>query len=151
MRDMVDFQWGLSKAGVKYFNAREMFVKGGAHQVNGLNTDPPRRLWTKGVEVALVADELRRRCRFPITISSAYRSPRYNATLPGAAPHSMHLQFNALDLKPQDRTSSKLRMMKRIIQEMRNDGFFMGGIGSYRTFLHIDARGHNATWGNWTN
>ena len=38
--------------------------------------------------------------RMPIRINSAYRTPTYNRTLPGAALHSQHMQGRALDMVP---------------------------------------------------
>jgi len=31
-------------------------------------------------------------------------------------------------------------------KELREEGFFRGGIGTYTSFVHIDTRGRNATW-----
>lgn len=140
------FQWHLNAAGVKYFTEKEMFFKGASHASNGLNTDPPKSLWANGVKVAKVADELRHRCGFQMRVLSAYRSPAYNSRI-GGAKYSRHKQFDAMDIKPASGAWKDLQTMKRVIREMRNEGKFRGGIGGYSSFLHIDVRGSNATWG----
>jgi len=32
-------------------------------------------------------------------------------------------------------------------KKMREEGLFRGGLGLYKTFIHLDTRGRNATWG----
>ncbi|WP_075087948.1 D-Ala-D-Ala carboxypeptidase family metallohydrolase [Verrucomicrobium spinosum] len=78
-----------------------------------------------------------------MTIASAYRSPAYNATCPGAAPQSFHLHNLALDLV-YDCPPAKVA---EAAHALRNRGFFRGGIGKYPSFTHIDTRGKNADWG----
>lgn len=90
-----------------------------------------------------VADELAKRLDAPLVrINSAYRSPRYNARIGGAASHSQHLNNNALDLKFACGGSEAARLARRL----RDEGAFVGGIGIYRNFVHLDTRGENVTW-----
>lgn len=85
-----------------------------------------------------------------MVITSGYRTPAYNATLEGAAQKSQHVQGRALDvwhplLEPRE-------MFLRIRRAQRAGQLpSLGGLGLYRTFLHLDVRpqspaGHLATW-----
>ena len=44
-------------------------------------------------------------------------------------------------LPPEDRTE-----VERLMEKIRSDGVFRGGIGTYNTFVHVDTRGENANW-----
>ena len=106
------------------------------------NSLPPRELWEKMAPTLLVADEIRHRLGSPLrTINSAYRSPCYNRTC-GGATRSYHMKNQALDLMF-DASPAKVA---RVAKQLRKEGFFKGGVGTYRSFTHIDTRGHNATW-----
>ena len=63
------------------------------------NTLPPVKLWEKLSPTLKVADELRERLQTPLCrITSGYRSPSYNAKVPGAVKGSYHTRNQALDL-----------------------------------------------------
>jgi hypothetical protein len=105
---------------------------------------PPRELWPRIVSTLRAADELRHRLGVPLhLVVSAYRSPQYNAKCPGASRRSQHLQNRALDLVF-DCPSEDAFAMARTLRE---EGFFKGGLGRYESFIHLDTRGRNATWG----
>ena len=135
-----DFQKLLDEAGVRYFDADEVFYRGARDARLQLNTDPPRSLWPSLLAVTKVADEARHRLGKAVKINSAYRSPAYNRALPGSASNSIHMKGGALDLSGSPAT------LHRILTEMRREGLFRGGIGKYRTFVHVDVRGKNADW-----
>lgn len=80
----------------------------------------------------------------PIVILSSYRSPEYNRAIGDAAPKSLHMQFKALDIAVAGVAPATVF---RILKKWRDAGKFKGGLGLYRTFVHIDTRGINATWG----
>jgi hypothetical protein len=134
-----DFQRLLDNAGVRYFDADEVFFRGARDARLQLNTDPPRALWPSLLAVVKVADEARHRLGRSLRIGSAYRSPAYNRAISGAS-RSIHVQGGALDLSGSPAT------LHRILTEMRSEGLFRGGIGRYRTFVHVDVRGKNADW-----
>jgi hypothetical protein len=134
-----EFQRLLDDAGVKYFTADEVFYRGARDARLQLNTDPPRGLWPSLLAVVKVADEARRRLGKPLRISSAYRSPAYNKAIGGASA-SIHMRGGALDLSGSPVT------LHRILTEMRSEGLFRGGIGKYKTFVHVDVRGKNVDW-----
>jgi hypothetical protein len=135
-----DFQRLLDDAGVRHFDADEVFFRGARDAKLQLNTDPPRALWPSLLAVVRVADEARHRLGRPLRINSAYRSPAYNRSLPGAARNSIHTLGGALDLSGSPAT------LHKILTQMRREGLFRGGIGRYKTFTHVDVRGKNADW-----
>ena len=107
------------------------------------NSLPPPHLWEKLIPTLRTADEIRERLGVPLCrITSGYRAPRYNAIIPGAVARSYHTRNQALDLiyfcSPRKAFSMAL--------QLRREGFFRGGIGLYPTFIHLDTRGHAATW-----
>ena len=134
-----DFQRLLDEAGVRYFTADEVFFRGARDARLQLNTDPPRSLWPSLLAVTKVADEARHRLGKPLRINSAYRSPAYNRAISGASA-SIHMRGGALDLSGSPQT------LHKILTQMRKEGVFKGGIGKYRTFVHVDVRGKNADW-----
>ena len=81
---------------------------------------------------------LRDLLNLPLTVFSAYRSPRHNA-LVGGAPLSQHLLGTAFDLA--------LVLPLREMREAAADVGFTG-FGCYRTFIHIDI-GPKRSWGPW--
>ena len=112
---------------------------------NGVNNVlPPEHLWNRLPPTLKVADEIRARLGVKLLrITSAYRSPDYNAQCPGASRGSYHLKNLALDLVYD--CPPKVAMAEA--KKMRAEGIFKGGLGVYKTFIHIDTRGRNATWG----
>jgi hypothetical protein len=134
------FQRRLDQWGIRHFTAREFFFRGASDAVLKINTDPPANLWPNMQATAKAADEARRRLKAPIRITSAYRNPAYNRRIGGVS-NSTHVRFNALDLVCAEPASLYL-----ILLEMRREGLFKGGLGLYRSFVHLDTRGVNATW-----
>lgn len=131
--------WGL-----RYFKADELLARVGAVRRGARNSPPPRELWANMEATARVVDELRRRLGVPIVITSAYRDPDYNRAV-GGARASQHLQFRALDIHSPAPGVGPKRIYNELVT-MRKEGFFRGGIGLYRTFVHVDTRGVNTTW-----
>lgn len=113
-------------------------VRGDVH-----NSLPPEKLWDNIVPTLWVVDQVRRHLGRPITITSAYRSPEYNKAVGGAL-HSQHKSNTALDLIPHSTSPHKLF---RALKALRDAGAFQGGLGLYSSFVHVDTRGRNATWG----
>jgi hypothetical protein len=134
-----EFQKLLEAQGTRYFDADEVFYRGARDAKLQLNSDPPRSLWPSLLAVTKVADEARHRLGRPLRINSGYRSPAYNRAISGSSA-SIHMRGGALDLSGSPAT------LHRILQEMRAEGLFRGGLGRYKTFTHVDVRGKNADW-----
>lgn len=134
------FQRLLDKWGVTDFKAAEFFYRGASDERLQLNTDPPAALWPNMERTAKVLQEARKRLGKAIRITSAYRSPAYNKRIGGVS-NSTHVQFNALDL-----VTDKPAALYLLLLDLRREGLFKGGLGLYRSFVHLDTRGHNATW-----
>ena len=106
------------------------------------NTLPPIELWSAMPATLFVADEIRARLDRPLqVITSAYRNPAYNKACGGAS-GSWHTKNCALDLV----FDGGPRAAYDIACELRSEGLFRGGLGLYKSFIHIDTRGVNKTW-----
>ncbi len=114
----------LRQHGVRYFTAREM----SRHVV------PPRGLWSNSLPTVHVARLLRQKFG-RLAVNSGYRDPEHNARI-GGAPGSLHLKFNALDLRPLDGPTPE-DLWFEILSKGWNR---MMGIGLYTGFIHIDTR-----------
>jgi uncharacterized protein YcbK (DUF882 family) len=107
------------------------------------NTYPPKHMWTRFLPTMRIVQKVRTHFGKPVTISSSYRSPAYNAGV-GGAKFSQHKEFRAADIQVKGVSPKRVR---DYLFSLRRAGEFKGGIGLYRTFTHIDTRGTNATWG----
>ena len=133
----------LLSLGLRHLSAEEIIDPHRGVMDGVENTLPPVKLWEKLSPTLKVADELRERLQTPLCrITSGYRSPSYNAKVPGAVKGSYHTRNQALDLvyfcSPKKAFDTAL--------QLRREGFFRGGIGLYPTFIHLDTRGYAATW-----
>lgn len=82
------------------------------------------------LKIILELQNLRTLFGSPISISSSYRSPSYNKSVSGAT-SSQHIYGNALDTYP---INGDLKGWLSCIVKNKKQG----GIGQYRTFVHID-------------
>lgn len=114
-----------------------------ARQRNGVwNQLPPRQWWKRMGYTLRVVERVALEMNEPVTeIVSAYRSPAYNARC-GGRRGSWHQANLALDVRLVSRPSR----VTQITRSLRDQGLFKGGVGSYRNFTHIDARGQNINW-----
>lgn len=145
---LADFVAFVTSLALKHFKPYELLTMGHQHTdpgspAYGLNQAPPRALWNNIALTVQVLDELREVLGAAIVISSAYRSPAYNAAIAGAG-GSQHMNFNALDFSV--RSTSSPADWAATLKQMRASGRFKGGIGVYSTFVHLDTRGTNADW-----
>lgn len=83
-------------------------------------------------------DSLRARLGFPLTITSAYRSPRYEIEK-GRSGSSMHTKGIAVDIHCTD-SNKRLLIVKHALEL----GF--NGIGVASTFIHLDLREKPTMW-----
>lgn len=79
----------------------------------------------------------------PISITSGYRSPKYNAKI-GGAKDSQHCYGTAADIKVQGMTPKEVALViEKLIKEKK---MIQGGIGIYPSWVHYDHRGVKARW-----
>lgn len=95
-------------------------------------------------ELALQLEVIRAHFNAPVKINSGYRSPEYNATIPGSSKNSQHTLGKAADIviegvSPDDVADA--------IEFLISTGMMKeGGVGRYNTFTHYDIRGTRARW-----
>ena len=144
MTDYRTFEEYFDTLGIKHFTADEFTSYFHVHRRGVTNSEPARELWGNIVPTLRIVDELRGLFGVPIVILSSYRSPAYNAAIGDAAPKSYHMRFQALDIAVAGKTP---RQVFAVLDGWRDAGKFKGGLGLYSTFVHVDTRGYNATWG----
>lgn len=83
--------------------------------------------------------QLREDLGSPITITSAYRCPDYNASI-GGAKNSQHKLGTATDIVVKHMSPN----------EVADACEHFDGLGRYDSFTHIDSRGSKARWDNRT-
>lgn len=142
---LTDMQALLDAEGIKHFRAAELCDvgrekrvtrPGGRIEVVRLQA-PPRALWPRIMPTLRVLEWLRSRCGdSPITITSGYRDPDYNAALEGSATGSIHQDFAAVDIvvsgwAPRD--VARTLLLHPMAAQM--------GIGLYSGWVHVDTRG----------
>jgi uncharacterized protein YcbK (DUF882 family) len=94
-------------------------------------------------ELATNLEVLRAHFNMPITVNSAYRSPKHN-DLVGGSKNSQHLLGNAADIAIKGVPSGEVADAIEFLIEM---GLMKeGGLGRYNTFTHYDIRGTKARW-----
>ncbi len=132
----------FNSAGIKYFSAREVLFLGASNTRLNLNTLPPDRMLPNIMPTVRVADEARRRLGKPIMVASGYRNVAYNRAV-GGGRASQHLLFTALDLR-----TGPVASLYQILLDLRRERFagVSGGLGLYRSFVHVDCRPYPATW-----
>lgn len=100
-----------------------------------------------------IVNFMRFKLGFPVVISSFGRSPKYNATLPGASSNSYHLitdkrPVSAIDSHPID--LKRLPEYKRLLLENIAvlKGMGLKGVGFYKNFVHVDVGSSRVhSWG----
>lgn len=132
-----NLRFGFADEIANYCNARKGGVK---------NDAPPEAMWPSILPTIRIVERIREEFG-PTTILSAFRSKAYNEAVYreiGARPtDSEHSRNTAIDFKCERGTPADWR---RACWLRRSQGKFVGGVGIYRTFVHVDTRGRNADW-----
>ena len=144
MNDHQTFADFFATLGIKNFTASEFTSYFHVHRRGVTNSEPPREMWGNIVKTIRIVDQLRDHFGKPVVLLSSYRSPAYNRAIGDAAPKSYHMQFMALDIAVAGKSP---RQVFDQLADWRVSGKFTGGIGLYNSFVHIDTRGYDATWG----
>ena len=137
-----EFVTFIDSLGLRYFTGAEILQSTRKVRNGVKNTIPPKSKWNNIKDASRVIDELRHNLGVPITIASSYRNEKYNKKC-GGVRYSQHKEFKAFDLQCKRK---RPKTIYRALLAMRQAGDFSGGLGEYKTFVHIDTRGTNATW-----
>lgn len=137
--------WMEELSHIEHFSWRELMEKGASNTGVGLNTDPPSELYPNVVELVNVLERIRKELGAPVQLLSVYRSPAYNRHVGGAS-SSRHMQFDAADFCVPGGSAGGSARWSEVTKRLRDAGAFKGGIGVYRTFVHVDTRGKNRDW-----
>lgn len=133
----------LSSLRLRHISVEEVIASHAKRKGSVWNNLPPRSAWAHMSQTLRVADEISSRIGTSVRdVTSAYRSPAYNARCPGAKPNSFHKKNYALDLK----FNASTYTVARVARSIRQEGKFRGGVGRYSGFTHVDTRGYNADW-----
>ncbi|MCH2064155.1 MAG: D-Ala-D-Ala carboxypeptidase family metallohydrolase [Roseibacillus sp.] len=133
----------LSALRLRHITVQQVIVSHAKRKGSIWNNLPTRENWRLMSETLRVADEISVRLGTSVkSVTSAFRSPSYNARCPGAKPNSLHKDNVALDLKFHASTWAVARAARNI----REEGKFRGGVGRYSGFTHVDTRGYNVDW-----
>ena len=82
----------------------------------------------------------------PIRINSAYRSEAHNKAI-GGVKTSQHILGKAADITIDTFTPDEVvSIIENMLTNEMLGGFYIGGLGSYNTFTHIDIRDKKARW-----
>lgn len=139
---MTDYERFLEGLQLRHFSPGEITSYAERERDGVKNALPARKLWENLVPTLWVVDQLRHLLGLPVTLTSIYRAPAYNAAV-GGADFSFHMRNQAIDLQARDVPSWQVF---DTLRDFRQSGAFTGGLGLYKTFVHIDTRGENATW-----
>jgi hypothetical protein len=129
----------LDEAGVRYFTAEEALFLGASNARLKLNTIPPESMWRNILPTLLVLDLVREQVG-ALSLLSIYRNGAYNHAV-GGARGSIHMQFRACDVRP---LACPVDRLHRAVLRLRDESIFLGGVGRYPGFVHVDTRGVNA-------
>jgi len=99
------------------------------------------KLPPNGIKTSLLLrlESLRAKCgNEKISITSGYRCPSHNASVGGVS-SSQHIQGTAADIVISSTSPSTAASKAETI-------FENGGLGRYKTFIHVDVRGYKSRW-----
>ena len=133
----------LSALRLKHITVQMVIASHARKKGSVWNALPRRDCWREMSRTLRVADEIAVRLSSSVKgVTSAFRSPSYNARCPGAKPNSLHKKNVALDLQ----FHASTRAVAKAARNIREEGKFRGGVGLYTGFTHVDTRGYNVDW-----
>lgn len=134
-------EW-LDTQKLRHFRGREVAAMALNTRMAVKNDIPPVELWHRIVPTLRVLDDLRATLGYGLVIQSAYRSRAYNLAVGGVG-DSQHTRNVAIDFRGLKGTPAE---WAAALRQMRDSVRFIGGVGVYTTFVHVDTRGSNADW-----
>ena len=132
--DSAEAESGNFWDGIKYFRRTEFACQCGGKYCNGFPCEPAE-------ETVKICDEIRKRAKVPITISSGIRCEKHNAEVGGVA-NSNHKYGKAADLICSLSPEALKEIAEAVTAEMIPG---RGGIGLYSWGVHVD----NGTYSRW--
>jgi uncharacterized protein YcbK (DUF882 family) len=132
----------FDRQGLKHFKASELEWYFTKKRGRVSNKPPAIELWQNIIPTLRILDRLREETGRAITITSTYRDKPYNRAI-GSGDGSQHVQFRAVDFTVAGMSPG---MVANKLRAMRDRGEWIGGLGKYPTFCHIDTRAGNASW-----
>jgi len=112
---------------IKYFKVREFACKDGSDFI------------LLSPELLDVLYRIRLHFNAPVMITSGYRTESYNKKV-GGARDSKHVKGIAADIVVKGVSPSKVAAYADLLMPDK------GGIGEYRTFVHVDVRHEKSRW-----
>jgi uncharacterized protein YcbK (DUF882 family) len=96
--------------------------------------------------LAIQLQKIREYVGKPIRINSAYRSEAHNKAI-GGVKTSQHILGKAADITIDTFTPDEVvSIIENMLTNEMLGGFYIGGLGSYNTFTHVDIREKKARW-----
>jgi len=96
--------------------------------------------------LAIQLQKIREYAGKPIRINSAYRSESHNEAI-GGVKTSQHILGKAADITIDTFTPDEVvSIIENMLTNEMLGGFYIGGLGSYNTFTHVDIRENKARW-----
>jgi uncharacterized protein YcbK (DUF882 family) len=132
----------FNRQGLRHFKADELEWMFSRVNKGVRNSAPPRDIWHSIIPTLRILDDLRAHLGQPVTLNSTYRAIPYNRSV-GSPDGSQHVKFTAADFKVAGRTPAQVHT---VLKGWRDAGKWVGGLGKYPGFIHIDTRGSNADW-----
>ncbi len=116
--------------GIKYFKRSEFKCKCG--KCGGFPVEPDENL-------VKLLEQIREHFNAPVTVASGIRCKTHNTNV-GGATRSQHLYGTAADIKVQGKTPKEVCAYCQTL--LPNSG----GIGLYKTWVHVDVRPNKSRW-----
>lgn len=129
----------LRSHGIRNFTAHELCPAGREHGGARL-LPPPAKLWPNIIPTVKIAQEARDHFGEPLYVNSGYRNATYNRAVGSTS--RRHVEFFAMDVRF-ERISTK-ELFDWLNAHPLSD---IMGLGLYPSFVHMDAMGQRARWG----
>jgi uncharacterized protein YcbK (DUF882 family) len=143
----------IAESGIEHFRAREL-GRLNPNAWEGDSFELPDCGLDRIIPTLRLADKIRQQWGGPVKVVSGYRPPAYNDAI-GGADQSQHIEFRALDLRPDAEPFDLARyftVVREVVDEARKGGQNVG-LGLYYAgrgrFAHIDTNADKARNREW--